>query len=140
MKMQKNELPQVIALTDFEYMELIIDILQRAYRVKNMRSKTRDRRGDEARKIGMYLSRAVTLSSFPAIADVFERDHTTVLNACQRIVARMKTSDRFTAVVARFAQQVDAEALRLTNQFARVATPEQPARWWRKPKDEDDGI
>ena len=42
----------------------------------------------------MYLARELTSESLPAIGRQFEgRDHTTVLHACRRTVARLRADD-----------------------------------------------
>jgi chromosomal replication initiator protein len=55
--------------------------------VRDLHSKERSRRVARPRQVAMYLSRELTMRSLPEIGRRFgDRDHTTVLHACRRIV------------------------------------------------------
>jgi chromosomal replication initiator protein len=55
--------------------------------VRDLHSKERSRRVARPRQIAMYLARELTMRSLPEIGRRFgDRDHTTVLHACRRIV------------------------------------------------------
>ena len=72
------------------------------------------RRGDGVevpRHVAMYLSRALTLKSFPTIGRAFNRDHTTVCSAVRKISGQLK-SDPFLAL------SVSAIASRLGERIA----------------------
>lgn len=45
----------------------------------------------DARHLAMYLCRQRLRMSFPALGEVFERDHSTVLDACKRLAGRLDT-------------------------------------------------
>lgn len=50
------------------------------------------------RHIAMYLSRSMTDKSFPQIARAFgDRDHTTVVYACQKVAAQIHTDPELAA-------------------------------------------
>ncbi len=52
------------------------------------------------RQVAMYLTRALTKLSLPQIGAVFAgRDHTTVLHACRKVEAELKTNDTLVMIV-----------------------------------------
>jgi hypothetical protein len=55
------------------------------------------------RQVAMYLSRELTPKSYPGIGRLFNRDHTTVIHACQRVEFKMATDPL---------HLIDVEALR----------------------------
>lgn len=60
--------------------------------VEDIKSPKRQRTITVPRQVAMYLSRELVSLSLPAIGDAFKRDHTTVMHACEKIAAEMKTS------------------------------------------------
>ncbi|HEX3652163.1 MAG TPA: chromosomal replication initiator protein DnaA [Rhizomicrobium sp.] len=60
--------------------------------LRDLHSKERSRRVARPRQVAMYLSRELTMRSLPEIGRRFgDRDHTTVLHACRRIVELCST-------------------------------------------------
>ena len=55
----------------------------------DLSGKSRAQAIAQARQIAMYLCREMTSLSLPKIGDIFEKDHTTVLYACQKIKTDM---------------------------------------------------
>ena len=99
------------ALTDFEYLQLIMAVVEKAYGIKDVTVRARSRRVSEARQVAMYLARELTPASYPMIGDVFDRDHTTVLHAYRRVSQRLEISPRFGAVVGRLKLTVQRDSL-----------------------------
>ena len=71
-------------------------------------SKRRDRRAVEPRHVAMWLARHCTLHTLPAIGREFGRDHTTVMNAIERIDARFAADSLFSFRVSRLQWAVKA--------------------------------
>jgi hypothetical protein len=68
--------------------------------LNDLQSHTRTKDLVYARHIAMYLARKMTPRSLPAIGRTFGgRDHTTVLHACEKIEALLKTDDQLRADV-----------------------------------------
>ncbi len=65
----------------------VISAVAKYYRVslRDLISFRRTRNVIRPRQVAMYLARALTKHSLPAIGRVFERDHTTVLHGCRQI-------------------------------------------------------
>lgn len=61
-----------------------------------LRLRQRKKTVDRKRQITMFLAREMTASSFPQIGRYFQRDHTTVMHACDHI-AKLVTEDAETA-------------------------------------------
>ncbi|MBV9571652.1 MAG: chromosomal replication initiator protein DnaA [Alphaproteobacteria bacterium] len=60
--------------------------------IRDLHSKERTRRVARPRQVAMYLARELTMRSLPEIGRRFgDRDHTTVLHACRRIVELCST-------------------------------------------------
>lgn len=51
------------------------------------------------RQIAMYLAREMTGASYPRLGRYFERDHSTVLNACRMVAKRTPTDSRLAVEV-----------------------------------------
>jgi chromosomal replication initiator protein len=49
--------------------------------------------------LAMYLSRQLTGSSFPEIGQRFDKDHSTVINACRRIEEMLQSDAELRALV-----------------------------------------
>ena len=66
----------------------------------DMLSSRRTTRVIVPRHVAMFICRKRTFRSLPEIARAFRRDHTSILNACERIEARIATNPEFAAMVA----------------------------------------
>ncbi len=64
-------------------------------RLAELKSKKRTQHIAFCRQVAMYLCRKLTESSFPAIADAFGRDHSTVIHACNLIARRVGNDSAF---------------------------------------------
>ena len=76
--------------------DLIKDLISRNYKIKmdDFNSKKRTRAIAYPRQIAMYLTRELTDLSLPKIGDEFGgRDHTTVIHACDKIIAELEDED-----------------------------------------------
>lgn len=60
----------------------------------DLHSKSKTRRIALARRIAMYLARKHTDLSFPVIGGAMEKDHSTVVLACQKIGAVLEGNER----------------------------------------------
>jgi chromosomal replication initiator protein len=58
--------------------------------IEEIRGKSRRRPLVQARQISMYVFRELTDMSYPAIAREYDRDHTTVIHAVERVTTMMK--------------------------------------------------
>ncbi len=97
-----------LALTDFEYLECIMEVCERSFGVGDLTVRARTKRVSEARRVAMYLARTIPdpAPSYPTIADVFGRDHTTVIHSYNRVGERIRESPRFAGVVERLIVEV----------------------------------
>jgi chromosomal replication initiator protein len=78
-----------------------------------MASQRRARAVSGPRQVAMYLCREFTPLSLPAIGRRFgNRDHTTVMHACNIVVARMHTDREFAAAVGLLRVALSAMAQR----------------------------
>lgn len=77
--------------------EFIISIISKKYNIKkeDFKSKSRAKKIAFPRQIAMYLCREHTDLSLIAIAEVFKRDHSTVMHAVNKIEIEMKKNDSF---------------------------------------------
>jgi chromosomal replication initiator protein len=80
--------------------------------VIEMASHRRARAVSRPRQVAMYLCRELTPLSLPAIGRRFDRDHTTVMHACNIVVARMRDDQEFAAAVGLLRVAVSAMAHR----------------------------
>ena len=63
-------------------------------------SKTRTKEVAYARQIAMYLVRELTNISLPKIGETFgNRDHTTVMHACDKIKGLLKTDSNTQSII-----------------------------------------
>ena len=71
--------------------EVIIDEVEKYYHLPSGSLVTKKRSNDVAypRHIAMYLAREVLGESYPHIGDVFNRDHSTVMNAVKKVRANL---------------------------------------------------
>jgi len=63
-------------------------------RKTDLMSKSRKRKIAEPRQLAMALCRSLTTKSLPEIGEAFGRDHTTVLNACNRIKEKREADSK----------------------------------------------
>ncbi len=65
----------------------ILEVVAEYYRIKvaDLKSKSRARSVTRHAKVAMALAKELTNKSLPEIGRAFERDHTTVLNACREV-------------------------------------------------------
>jgi chromosomal replication initiator protein len=72
--------------------------------------RLRGRRRDPAlalpRQVAMYLARKLLGASFATLATAFERDHTTLMHACRRMVAQLESDATLAAQVERIEHQL----------------------------------
>ena len=89
-----------------------------------MKSASRLKRLAIPRQYAMYLSRAMTGQSYPAIARVFgDRDHTTVLYGYEKVKALAQCSPPMAEKLAEYRSQIAALVV------ARVAASGQSSPW-----------
>jgi len=78
-------------------------------RISDLKGKRRHRSISRPRMVAMYLSRELTGSSFPEIGMRFGgKDHSTVINACKRIVALSKDDEDLRGAVASLRGQLES--------------------------------
>jgi len=65
-----------------------------AIKVSDMQKVSRKKEVVLPRQVAMYLIRARLKYSFPAIGDIFKRDHTTIIHAFNKIEDMCKTHDK----------------------------------------------
>lgn len=63
-------------------------------------SESKKRGPARARMLTMFLARKLTSLSLEEIGEQFDRDHSTVVNACQRVEAALVTDSALQAIVA----------------------------------------
>ena len=59
-----------------------------------------------ARHISIYLIRQITEMSFPGIAKVFNRDHTTIISSCEQISKKINTDPMFNVEISELIKEV----------------------------------
>lgn len=67
--------------------------------VEDLIGKKRSEPISQARQIAMYLCRELTTCSLPQIGDAFQRNHSTVVHACNKVIADMNDDPMFRARV-----------------------------------------
>lgn len=79
----------------------IIELVAHRFQVPVWKLKSRQRSQHIAfvRQIAMYLLRQCTDLSFPAIGELFERDHSTCVHARNVIAGRMARESAFAALI-----------------------------------------
>lgn len=65
--------------------------------VEDLLGKKRSEPISQARQIAMYLCRELTGYSLPQIGDAFQRNHSTVVHACNKVIADMNDDPMFRA-------------------------------------------
>ena len=84
----RETLKDILALQDrLVTIENIQKVVAEYYRIKvsDLKSKSRVRSVTRPRQIAMALAKELTNRSLPEIGRAFDRDHTTVLNACREV-------------------------------------------------------
>ena len=81
--------------------DLILGIVSEYFQVtvEAMKSKNRSREITVPRQIAMYLIREMNGMSLPSIGSLFDRDHTTVMHACDKVEADIKKDGNFRNIV-----------------------------------------
>ena len=67
--------------------------------VKELQSSRRARTVARPRQVAMYLAKQLTSRSFPEIGRKFDRDHTTVIHAREKIANDLKTNNHLKVIV-----------------------------------------
>ncbi len=84
----RDTLKDILALQErLVTIENIQKVVAEYYRIKvaDLKSKSRARSVTRPRQLAMALAKELTNKSLPEIGRAFERDHTTVLNACREV-------------------------------------------------------
>lgn len=80
--------------------------------VEHVKSKTRKREVVQARQISMYFAKDLTKASLKNIGSYFgNRDHSTVIHACQTVNDLMETDKRFRADVEELSKRIKISTL-----------------------------
>jgi len=98
--------------------EISIDFIQKlvcdyfTIPVEHVKSKTRKREVVQARQISMYFAKDLTKASLKNIGSYFgNRDHSTVIHACQTVNDLMETDKRFRADVEELSKRIKISTL-----------------------------
>ena len=76
----------------------------------DMESAKRSRNLAFPRQVAMYICRTMTDLSLPKIGDYFgNRDHTTVLHACEKINTELRTNDVLKEVILNIEEAIRAD-------------------------------
>ena len=90
--------------------ELIQEVVARDFQVSvdDLLGKARTRAVAMPRQIAMYLARELTSNSLPQIGTLFNRDHSTVVHACDKITEDIETNQSLKATVERLTEEIKA--------------------------------
>ena len=82
--------------------DVIIDCVAEYYGLSaaQVRGDSRKKEIAQARHMAVYLTREITGLSLPRIGDAFGRDHSTIINSCDKITKQLSSSEETKAVVA----------------------------------------
>ena len=82
--------------------DLIIDCVADYYGLGStlLRGNSRKKEIAVARHVAVYLTREMTGLSLPRIGDAFSRDHSTIINSCEKVAKMMEESDVMKANIA----------------------------------------
>ena len=82
--------------------DLIIDCVAEYYGLSAaaLRGNSRKKEIATARHVAVYLTREMTTMSLPRIGDAFGRDHSTIINSCDKIAKLLEDSQEIKAAVA----------------------------------------
>ena len=81
--------------------ELIIDCVADYYGISAalLKGSSRKKEIATARHVAVYLTREMTGMSLPRIGDAFGRDHSTIINSCDKVVQMMESSQQMKAAI-----------------------------------------
>lgn len=81
--------------------DLIIDCVADYYGLSSalLRGNSRKKEIALARHVAVYLTREMTGLSLPRIGDAFSRDHSTIINSCEKVAKMMEESDAMKATI-----------------------------------------
>jgi chromosomal replication initiation ATPase DnaA len=77
----------------------------------DLQSKSREQRIAFARQLAMYLCRKITGAPFESIGEHFNRDHSTVIHACQLIERRMARDAAFRLFIMKLEGRISGTVL-----------------------------
>ena len=82
--------------------ELIIDCVADYYSLSTdmLRGDSRKKEIALARHVAVYLTREMTGLSLPRIGDAFGRDHSTIINSCDKVTKMLDTSSDMKSSIA----------------------------------------
>ena len=82
--------------------ELIIDCVADYYGMSAdmVRSDSRKKEIAQARHVAVYLTREMTSLSLPRIGDAFGRDHSTIINSCDKITKQLENQPDMKGAIA----------------------------------------
>ena len=82
--------------------DLIIDAVSEYYGLgpQLLRGNSRKKEIAQARHVAVYLTREMTGMSLPRIGDAFGRDHSTIINSCDKITALLDSDPNMKATIA----------------------------------------
>ena len=64
-----------------------------------LRGNSRKKEIATARHVAVYLTREMTSMSLPRIGDAFSRDHSTIINSCEKVAQMVDTSQQMKSVI-----------------------------------------
>ncbi len=110
-KLVRSTLKDIVPASDFTVScESIKKTVCKSFNIKvsDMESAKRTRNLAFPRQIAMYLCREMTQSSLPKIGEAFgDRDHTTVMHACDKISSEIKTNEATAEIVQRLMDEIN---------------------------------
>ena len=82
--------------------DLIIDTVSEYYGLgpQLLRGTSRKKEIAQARHVAVYLTREMTGMSLPRIGDAFGRDHSTIINSCEKIASLLESDSDMKATIA----------------------------------------
>ncbi len=82
--------------------DLIIDTVSEYYGLgpQLLRGNSRKKEIAQARHVAVYLTREMTGMSLPRIGDAFGRDHSTIINSCDKVAALLDSDPNMKATIA----------------------------------------
>ena len=82
--------------------DLIIDCVSEYYNLSPqlLRGDSRKKEIAQARHVAVYLTREMTGLSLPRIGDAFSRDHSTIINSCDKVTKLLASSQELKSTVA----------------------------------------
>ena len=82
--------------------DLIIDCVSEYYGLASglLRGNSRKKEIALARHVAVYLTREMTGLSLPRIGDAFGRDHSTIINSCEKVVKMIEEGGEMKSVIA----------------------------------------